>query len=86
MVRKDLSSAAIPISGDEALRSKAISQFWQLLFQVLDQWFWKGRLSTCCGLHEVDYDVIKALKVWFVMMVRMLMALVAMIKLFMMVM
>jgi hypothetical protein len=42
----------------------ALMAIWRCMKQMMDGWggFWKGRKSTCYSLHEVDYDVIRALK------------------------
>eukprot|EP01105_Mastigella_eilhardi_P015820 TRINITY_DN3621_c0_g1_i2.p1 TRINITY_DN3621_c0_g1~~TRINITY_DN3621_c0_g1_i2.p1 ORF type:complete len:1898 (+),score=453.80 TRINITY_DN3621_c0_g1_i2:680-5695(+) len=37
-------------------------QLWRALSCVLGHWAWRGSASNCYGLHEVDWDVVRALK------------------------
>lgn len=48
--------------GEFPFDNNCLIHIWHAFSALLSNWGWKGSASTCFGLHEVDYDIIRAFK------------------------
>ncbi|KAH3759243.1 translation elongation factor 1a [Pelomyxa schiedti] len=48
-------------SVDPSKDPKVLCKAWNAFSTIIGQWSWRGSASSCYGLHEVDWDVVRAI-------------------------
>jgi hypothetical protein len=47
---------------EPTLRRKLLEKFWEFVHPILTNWYWTNRPSAAFNLHELDFDIVKAIR------------------------